>query len=100
MGEAMGHGWMRSTFLMVVLASIAFWCVVEAVPILQTRPASEPASVIVYTVQPGDTLWKYASGITHEGGNVGDAVDELMRLNDLDTASLHAGQRLIVPDEA
>lgn len=100
MGEAMGHGWMKSAFRMVVLVSIAFWCAVEAVPILQTRPASESASVTVYTVQPGDTLWKYASGITHEGGNVGDAVDELMRLNDLDTASLYAGQRLIVPDEA
>ena len=56
--------------------------------------------VVVYTVQPGDTLWRYAASITPEGGNVGDTVDELMRLNNLDTVSLHAGQRLIVPHEA
>ena len=58
------------------------------------------AAVVVYTVQPGDTLWRYAASITPEGGNVGDTVDELMRLNNLDTVSLHAGQRLIVPHEA
>jgi len=100
MDETMEHGRMGSALGMVVLASIAFWCAVEVVPVLRAQPASEPASVTVYTVQPGDTLWKYASGITREGGNVGDTVDELMRLNGLDTASLHAGQRLIVPDEA
>ncbi len=100
MDEAMEHGRMSGVLGMVFLTFIAFWCAAEVVPILQTQPASEPESVTVYTVQPGDTLWKYASGITHEGGNVGDTVDELMRLNDLDTASLHAGQRLIVPDEA
>ena len=54
----------------------------------------------MYTVQPGDTLWRYAASITPEGGNVGDTLDELMRLNNLDTVSLHAGQRLIVPHEA
>ena len=48
----------------------------------------------------GDTLWRYAASITPEGGNVRDTVDELMRLNNLDTVSLHAGQRLIVPHEA
>ena len=100
MDETMGHGRIGGALGMAFLSFIAFWCAVEAVPVHQMRSASEPASVTVYTVQPGDTLWKYASGITHEGGNVGDTVDELMRLNDLDTASLHAGQRLIVPDAA
>ncbi|NAB09385.1 LysM peptidoglycan-binding domain-containing protein, partial [Enterococcus durans] len=32
-------------------------------------------------------------------GNVADTVDELVRLNNLDSVSLRAGQRLIVPDE-
>lgn len=63
-------------------------------------PRRIPPLFVVYTVQPGDTLWRYAASITPEGGNVGDTVDELMRLNNLDTVSLHAGQRLIVPHEA
>ena len=74
---------------------VSFW-------IHRARKQSAPDStaVVVYTVQPGDTLWRYAASITPEGGNVGDTVDELMRLNNLDTVSLHAGQRLIVPHEA
>ena len=64
------------------------------------QSAPDSTAVVVYTVQPGDTLWRYAASITPEGGNVGDTVDELMRLNNLDTVSLHAGQRLIVPHEA
>lgn len=64
------------------------------------QSAPDSTAVVVYTVQPGDTLWRYAASITPEGGNVGDTLDELMRLNNLDTVSLHAGQRLIVPHEA
>lgn len=64
------------------------------------QSAPDSTAVVVYTVQPGDTLWRYAASITPEGGNVGDTVDELMRLNNLDTVSLHAGQRLVVPHEA
>ena len=64
------------------------------------QSAPDSTAVVVYTVQPGDTLWRYAASITPEGGNVGDTVEELMRLNNLDTVSLHAGQRLIVPHEA
>ncbi len=41
----------------------------------------------------GDTLWAYASSITSQGGDVARTVDELMALNELDSAVLVPGQR-------
>lgn len=61
--------------------------------------ASTPIEVSSYTVMPGDTLWKYAQMITPPGGDVSERVDELMKLNDLDSSSLQVGQRIIVPVE-
>ncbi len=52
-----------------------------------------------YTVRSGDTLWGYASRITPVGEDVSETVALLMELNDLDSASLQAGQRLVVPSE-
>ena len=76
------------------------WCLFGFIAPGSAQSAPDSTAVVVYTVQPGDTLWRYAASITPEGGNVGDTVDELMRLNNLDTVSLHAGQRLIVPHKA
>lgn len=50
-----------------------------------------------YTVQPGDTLWSYASAITPDGGDVRDTIDDLISLNHLDGVSLQVGQQLKVP---
>ncbi|ADB10149.1 LysM domain protein [Bifidobacterium dentium Bd1] len=56
--------------------------------------------MVVYTVQPGDTLWDYASSITPAGDDVNETVDTLVRLNNLDSVSLQAGQRLLVPSQS
>ena len=58
---------------------------------------AEPMEVTSYTVAPGDTLWSYAERITPRGGDVSETVDELKRLNHLDTSSLRVGQRIVVP---
>ena len=83
-----------------IMAAGLAWCLFGFIAPGSAQSAPDSTAVVVYTVQPGDTLWRYAASITPEGGNVGDTLDELMRLNNLDTVSLHAGQRLIVPHEA
>lgn len=55
--------------------------------------------VTSYIVRPGDTLWSYASAITPAGHDVSETVDELIALNNLESGSLQAGQRIIVPVE-
>ena len=61
--------------------------------------AEGATEVVNYTVRPGDTLWSYAQSITPAGGDVSESVDELMDLNNLDSASLTPGQTIVVPAE-
>lgn len=91
---------LMNRIVILVMVACMGWCLAGLVSPEWAQSASGSTPVVVYTVQPGDTLWKYAADITPEGGNVGDTVNELVRLNNLDTVSLHAGQRLIVPDAA
>ena len=67
----------------IMMLMVLAWCLAGLM--MPARAQSDPGAtpVVVYTVQPGDT----------------DTVDELVRLNNLDSVSLRAGQRLIVPDE-
>ena len=51
----------------------------------------------VRTVAQGETLWAIAESIAGDR-DVRDVVHEIMRLNNLSTASLQAGQRLAVPN--
>lgn len=91
---------LMNRIVMPIMTACVIWCLVGFASPGRAQSASDSTPVVVYTVQPGDTLWKYAADITPEGGNVGDTVEELVRLNNLDTVALHAGQRLIVPDAA
>lgn len=100
MNGAANIGNVANRIAMAIMAAGLAWCLFGFIAPGSAQSAPDSIAVVVYTVQPGDTLWRYAASITSEGGNVGDTVDELMRLNNLDTVSLRAGQRLIVPHEA
>nr|WP_240544351.1 LysM peptidoglycan-binding domain-containing protein [Bifidobacterium sp. SO4] len=79
--------------LMLACTGLAAWT---------AQPAqSEPGAMRVtsYIVRPGDTLWLYASRITPAGQDVSQTVDRLMALNGLESSSLRAGQRIVVPAE-
>ena len=73
----------------VALLAGLMWCLYGVI-----RPARAES------VQPGDTLWDYASSITPAGDDVNETVDTLVRLNNLDSVSLQAGQRLLVPSQS
>lgn len=61
-----------------------------------TDSAGQPAPTEVVQVAPGDTLWGIASDIA-TNGDVRDMMQQIERLNALDSASLAAGQKLRVP---
>ncbi len=48
-------------------------------------------------VEPGQTLWAIAAGVAAPGEDVRDVVLQLMRLNDLPSGGLLAGQTIVVP---
>ena len=56
----------------------------------------KPEPTRVVTVQPGQTLWDIAAGIS-DGGDVRTTMAHLEAINHLDTASLQVGQHLRVP---
>lgn len=66
--------------------------------VLPARSA-QPEKVVTYVVQPGDTLWKYAKGITPADGDVRDSVAKIMRLNHMSTPQVMVGQKLKVPQK-
>ena len=57
----------------------------------------ERESFETITVAQGETLWSIAESIAGDG-DVRDVVHEVMRLNNLDGASLQAGQKLALPN--
>lgn len=61
-----------------------------------TDSAGQQVPTEVVTVAPGDTLWDIASDIATDG-DVRSAMDQIERLNALESASLSAGQKLRVP---
>ncbi|WP_460795349.1 LysM peptidoglycan-binding domain-containing protein [Nocardioides pacificus] len=61
-----------------------------------TEKAGAAPETRVVAVAPGDTLWGIASEIAAPG-DTRDVVDEIQRLNALDSAAVMAGQRLRVP---
>lgn len=89
-----------SRVAVLVLAVLAVFAVLGSFTPVRADSASTPLQVESYTVRPGQTLWSYAEMVTPRGGDVNESMDELMRLNHLDDASLEVGQRIIVPADA
>lgn len=64
---------------------------------LASRDAGAPAgSFTTVTVAPGESLWTIAEEVAPDL-DPRDVVDELVRLNALDTVLVQAGQRLAIP---
>lgn len=57
----------------------------------------QPMEVRAVVVEPGDTLWSYASGLTPAGEDVRDVVAQLVEMNELDASTLTVGQTLVLP---
>jgi Tfp pilus assembly protein FimV len=80
------------TSLFLVLA-VAFMLAGGAVG---TGEAGQPAPTEIVQVAPGDTLWGIASAIATDG-DVRSMMNEIERLNALESTGLSAGQKLRVP---
>ena len=80
------------TSLLVVL-SAAF---VLAGGAVGTDQAGQPAPTEIVQVAPGDTLWGIASEIATDG-DVRSVMNEIERLNALESTGVSAGQKLRVP---
>lgn len=59
-------------------------------------PAAIPDRLAVVRVQAGETL-QHLAGRVAPDAPVGQVVDRIRDLNDLDSAAIHAGQTLIAP---
>lgn len=84
--------------IIAVMVALALACF-GALTAQRAQSDTGATQVTSYIVRPGDTLWSYASAITPAGHDVSETVDELIALNNLESGSLQAGQRIIVPVE-
>lgn len=80
---------------LLVFAAVFGWSVVES----KTAESATPTRTVTYTVQAGDTLWRYAQETTPAGGDVNQKIDEIVRLNNLQSTGLKPGETIVVPIE-
>ncbi|HEY0118215.1 MAG TPA: LysM peptidoglycan-binding domain-containing protein [Cellulomonas sp.] len=59
-------------------------------------PTSAP-EVERYVVAPGDTLWAVAAGLARPGEDLRDVVRDIEVLNGMSSATLIAGQQILLP---
>ncbi len=88
----------RGRVVVVALALLVALAVglVLASSSVATGDGGTAAPTHVVVVGPGDTLWEIAGTVAHDG-STGDMVDQIMKLNALDSGDLAVGQKLLVP---
>jgi len=64
---------------------------------LAQQQDSAPAHVETVVVQPGESLWAIAVGVSGPDEDVRDVVEQIRNLNGLHGATLQAGQELTIP---
>jgi len=81
---------------MPAVLALAF-AIISGGSALATRDAGAPAGTFeTVTVTSGDTLWSIAEEVA-PGRDPRDVVDEIVRLNALETVEVRAGQSLSIP---
>ena len=62
-----------------------------------TAPVVAETTLVAHTVLPGDTLWDIAGEHVAQGDDVRNLIEDIKRINDLDSSVIVPGQVLQVP---
>jgi LysM repeat protein len=81
--------------VLVIVSTIVLALLLLLVSTVQAGGEVRPT--VGHTVAAGDTLWDIAAEHTADGGDIRGTVALIRRINDLDTALIHPGDRLLVP---
>jgi Tfp pilus assembly protein FimV len=89
----------RGRLVIVVAALVIAFAVgvfVTAAGSVATQSPGTPEPTRIVQVGSGDTLWEIAADLADDG-EVRAMMEQIERLNALETTALQAGQRLVVP---
>ncbi len=87
----------RGRAVLVVLAFLLAAALGTGVGLALPTAEPMPEQVQSVTVGPGESLWTIAESVAAEGQDVRVVIDQIMTLNGLSAATVHAGQELTVP---
>jgi LysM repeat protein len=92
-GRLSRQGRLLRTFVFVAL-------VVSAIVVGSKASADGPEVPMpsdTHTVASGETLWGIASTLTGPGESTRSVVNEILELNEMDSATIYAGDQILVP---
>lgn len=81
----------------VILAALVFAFVILGTNVISTAFARTPREYARLTVSSGDTLWTIAQKYNTKNRDIRSVVYDIIRLNDMDGASVRAGETISVP---